>query len=58
MAQPETREAIDAAARILALALPEACREGVAQNLDLLRSHLAIVESCPAEDGPPNGLKP
>ena len=52
MAQPETREAIDAAARILALALPEACREGVAQNLELLRSHLAIVEACPAGDDP------
>ena len=52
MAQPETREAIDAAARLLALELPEACREGVARNLDLLRSHLAIVEACPAEDGP------
>ncbi len=52
MAQPDTREAIDAAARILALELPEACRVGVAQNLDLLRSHLAVVEACPAEDDP------
>jgi hypothetical protein len=52
MAQARTREAIDAAARLLALDLPEACREGVAQNLDLLRSHLAIVEAAPAEDDP------
>ena len=51
MAQPETREAIDAAAARLALALPEACREGVAQNLELLAHHLRIVEACPAEDG-------
>ena len=52
MVQPQTREAIDAAAEILALAIPEACRDGIVQNLDLLRHHLAIVESGPVEAGP------
>ena len=58
MLRPQTREAMDAAARLLDLALPDACREGVAQSLDLLRSHLAIVEACPGEDDGPDGLQP
>ncbi len=51
MGQPQTRESIEATAQVLNLALPEACRDGVAQALDLLRHHLAIVEACPVEDG-------
>jgi len=51
MADVETSEAIDVAARILGIAVPEACYEGIAQNLDLLRRHVATLEACPAEEG-------
>jgi hypothetical protein len=51
MAQPENREAIDAAARILGLDVPELCHEGIAANLVLLQTHFAVVTACPAEEG-------
>ena len=51
MVQAQTREAVAEAARILGLDVPEPCQEGVAQNLALLRNHIAVLESCPAEDG-------
>ena len=57
MVQPQTREAIDAAARLLDLPLSDACRDGVADALDLLRNHLAIVGACPCEDDLAEGPK-
>ncbi len=53
MAGVETPESIDAAARILGIAVPEACREGIAQNLDLLRRHVAVLEACPPDADAP-----
>ncbi len=54
MARPNTPEdgleAIEAAARILGLDVPEACREGVTANLALLQSHVAVLATASAED--------
>ncbi len=51
MTQPVDQQGIEAAARLLGFDLPEACRDGVEQNLALLRAHFAILESMPAENG-------
>ena len=51
MAQAQTQEAIAEVAQILGLEVPEPCYEGIVQNLALLRNHIAVLESCPAEDG-------
>ena len=53
MAQAETREAIDQAARMLALDVPEPCYAGIAQNMALLSQHVAVLQACPAEDDRP-----
>ncbi len=52
MGQTKRLKAIDEAADILALDMPDACREGVAQNLDLLRTHALIVDAALTEDEP------
>lgn len=55
MAQPNTPEdrleAIEIAAQTLGLDVPEACRDGVAANLALLQSHVAVLTAALAEDG-------
>ena len=52
MARPEAPDAIDEAALLLGLDVPEACHDGVAANLALLRTHVAVLASVPAEEGP------
>jgi len=54
MAQAQTREAIDEAARLLGLTVPEACYDGIARNLELLGGHVACLDAFPA-DGDPAG---
>ena len=49
MAQPKTPDAIDSAAAILGLEIPETCRDGVAANLALLQGHFAVVAAVLAE---------
>jgi len=49
MTLSEDQDVIDASARLLGLELPPACRAGVAQNLVLLRGHMAILEAAPDE---------
>jgi len=44
---------IVAAAGLLGLHVPEACRAGIAQNLKLLRDHFAVLEAMPAEGDRP-----
>jgi hypothetical protein len=52
MSLPQGPEAIDDAARILALDVPDACRDGIAQNLSLLRTHALIVAAALADGDP------
>ncbi len=52
MAQPETPDSIDEAALMLGLKVPEACRDGVAANLALLRTHAAVLFAVPPEGEP------
>ena len=56
MAQPETEkanpDAIREAAAVLGLDVPEACHEGIAANLRLLKTHFAVVAAAIAEKDP------
>jgi len=52
MSPSKGSETIGDAARILALDVPDACREGIAQNLSLLRTHALIVAAALAEGDP------
>ncbi len=53
MKPSDEHEAIDGAAKVLALDVPDACLPGIAQNLALLRTHFAVVEAFLSENGRP-----
>ena len=47
MADAADNPALFAMAEMLGLDLPEACLPGIAQNLDLLRHHIAVLDAAP-----------
>ncbi len=52
MADMTDNPALFAMAEMLGLDLPEACLPGIAQNLELLRSHVAVLDAAPSPEAP------